>query len=77
MSKGLTAIEYLQTRNAQERRARDVAFALAREIVDSDPVIRVYAAPEWDELGDDGKEWVAAIVYEVLKKSAASRTENQ
>lgn len=43
-------------------------FALAASIVDSDPVIRTYAAPEWDELHNDGKVWIAAIVSETQRR---------
>ena len=35
---------------------------LAQQIVDSPEALGVYAACEWDELGDDGKEWIAVIV---------------
>lgn len=40
------------------------ALRAARQIVDSDRVLRVFAAPEWDELSDDGKLWISAIVDE-------------
>lgn len=40
------------------------AMRAAREIVDSDRVLRVFAAPAWDELSDDGKMWISAIVDE-------------
>jgi hypothetical protein len=33
-------------------------------IVDSDPVIAAYAACEWNELDDNGRVWIAAIVRE-------------
>lgn len=39
---------------------------VASLIVDSDPVLRTFAASEWDELHDDGKLWVAAIIRETL-----------
>jgi hypothetical protein len=38
-------------------------FARARAIANSHYVLRVFAAPEWDELGDDGKQWIAEIVH--------------
>jgi hypothetical protein len=47
-------------------------FALAEAIVDSDPVIGVYAACEWDCLSDDGKVWIAAIVAEAVKRSGTA-----
>lgn len=34
----------------------------AHAIVDSDEVLRVFAASEWDELSEDGQVWIAAIV---------------
>lgn len=43
---------------------------LAQEIVDSEPVIGVYAACEWDELHDDGKLWISAIVAEARRRLA-------
>lgn len=43
---------------------------IAQEIVDSDPVISVYASCEWDELHDDGKLWIAAIVAETRRRAA-------
>ncbi|GEM_PF-2724566 len=43
-----------------------VFFEAAAEMTDSDPVISVFAAPQWDELNDDGKLWVAAIVRETV-----------
>ncbi|PAL20190.1 hypothetical protein [Sphingopyxis sp. GW247-27LB] len=42
-------------------------------IVDSDPVIGTYAAPEWRELSEDGQDWVAAIIRETLAR--AGRTD--
>ena len=44
---------------------------LAEEIVNSAPVLAVYAACEWDELDDDGKDWIAAIVAEAQRRVAA------
>ena len=37
-------------------------YSVAATIADSPTVIGQYAVPEWDELDDDGKTWVAAIV---------------
>lgn len=34
----------------------------AKAIVNSDEVLSVFAACEWDELNDDGHVWLAAIV---------------
>jgi len=57
-------------------RAKATPFAtreehrFAQAIVDSDPVLRVFAACEWDELRDDGKEWTAVIIREALKTVA-------
>lgn len=48
-------------------------FALAEKIVNSEPVIGTYAACEWDELHDDGKAWIAAIVHEALRVAAPER----
>lgn len=42
-------------------------LALAEKIANSDPVLATFAAPEWDELGEDGKVWIAAIVRETFK----------
>ena len=54
-----------------ERRA--TAFlGLAEEIVNSDPVIGVYAACEWDDLHENGKVWIAAIVAEATARANQS-----
>lgn len=50
----------------------DDYLLLAADIVDSDPVIRTYAASEWAELSDDGKEWIAAIVREATIRAIAT-----
>lgn len=42
-------------------------------IVDSDPVITTYAAPEWRELDENGHDWIAAIIRETLAR--AGRTD--
>ena len=39
-------------------------YVLAEVIVNSEPVVSVYASCEWGELGDDGKTWIATIVRE-------------
>lgn len=46
-------------------------FKVAARVVDSDPVTCAYAACEWDELSDDGKVWIAAIVRESRASIAA------
>lgn len=43
---------------------------IAREIVDSFPVLRVYAASEWDELDENGQLWIAEIVAETRRRFA-------
>lgn len=43
-------------------------ISAAREIVDSDSVLSIFAACEWEELGDDGHDWVAAIIRETLAR---------
>lgn len=45
---------------------------MAQAIVDSDAVLRVYAATEWDCLDDDGKLWLAAIVREAQRLALVS-----
>lgn len=45
-------------------------LARAEEITNSDPVLRIFAACEWECLNDDGKLWVAAIVRETLARAA-------
>lgn len=46
-------------------------LAEAAAIVNSFPVLAVYASCEWDELYDDGKLWLAAIVQEARARAAA------
>lgn len=41
---------------------------IAAAINDSDPLMAIYAAPEWDCLHDDGKLWVAALVRETIAR---------
>ncbi|GAM04837.1 hypothetical protein [Novosphingobium sp. MBES04] len=42
-------------------------LGLAEKIVDSAPVLGVFGACAWDELGEDGKLWISAIVTEALQ----------
>lgn len=42
-------------------------FRLAHAIVDSNAVLRVHAAPEWDGLTDDAKEWAAVLIREARR----------
>lgn len=49
--------------------------ALLREaeaVVNSPAVIRTFAACEWDELGEDGQAWIAAIVAEAQLRACAT-----
>lgn len=46
----------------------EITAVEAREIANSDPVIRTYAAPEWEELSEDGQEWVLAIIRETVRR---------
>lgn len=45
-------------------------WKLAEEINDSPALMSVYAAPQWDELSNDGKAWVAALVAEATRRAA-------
>jgi len=45
---------------------------LAQSINDSDAMMAIFAAPEWDELGDDGKEWVCGLVRETLRHAVST-----
>lgn len=47
------------------------AWQSAREIAESAPVLGVFAAPEWEELSDDGKQWIFAIVQETQRRAFA------
>lgn len=50
----------------------DMALARqARAIASSDAVTGIFAAPEWEELHEDGKEWVIGIVRETVARSVA------
>lgn len=44
------------------------SLAIAQEIANSEAVLGVYAASEWDELHDDGKLWISAIVAEARRR---------
>jgi len=44
-------------------------YRLTQEICDSDAVMGVYAAPEFDSLNDDGKIWLCSIVAETLHRA--------
>src|SRR3546814_19132618 len=46
-------------------------WVFARTVADSDAVLRVYAAPEFDEMSDDGKEWIRALVVEARRPAQA------
>lgn len=45
---------------------RDASFA--RSVANSDSVMAVYAAPEFDELSEDGQSWIEAIVNEAVSR---------
>jgi len=44
-------------------------LAIAQQIVDSEQVISVYTAIEWDEMDPAGQTWLAAIVREAARKT--------
>lgn len=44
-------------------------FQKARAIVDSSPVLSVYAACEWNGLDEDGRVWIATIVREAMAQA--------
>lgn len=56
-------------------------FIAAKRIVNSDPVIRTFAAPEWGELTEDAQIWIAAIIREATRelevKLAAEKAEEE
>ncbi|KQN00543.1 hypothetical protein [Sphingomonas sp. Leaf25] len=39
---------------------------LAVAVSNSEAVMRIFAAPEWDCLGEDGKQWVQGLVRETM-----------
>lgn len=45
-------------------------LGMAEAICDAPSVSQIFAAPKWDGLSDDGKQWVAAIVREALAVAA-------
>lgn len=45
---------------------------LCASVVDSTPVLSVYASCEWEELNDDGRTWICAIVQEALKRQGVA-----
>lgn len=51
----------------QKIAALQAPWLAAQEVADSPAVLGVYAAPAWDELHDDGKAWVKAIVEEARR----------
>ncbi len=54
--------------DATRRRSLDEFGALAESINDSPALMSVYAAPEWDELDDNGQQWVSALVRETMAR---------
>lgn len=64
MSNELSALQRAVNSQAIYREARDIA--------DSDHVMSVYAAPEFGELNDDGKEWIIAIIEETKARTLAA-----
>lgn len=62
-------IALTNTRLQNSQLVSDAALAMvAHSIVDSDPVLSTFAASEWNELCDDGKQWIIAIVRETLRR---------
>lgn len=59
-----TALQRAVDRQAIARRARAIA--------NSDRVLGVYAAPEFDELHSDGQDWIIAIVEETMARCRAT-----
>lgn len=58
---------------ASQRAQEGAHFAaMAEAIVNSDPVIGVYAACEWSELSEDGRAWVTAIVRAAYGRGTAA-----
>lgn len=50
-------------------------LAEAAVVVDSDPVIRTFAALEWSELDENGRVWIAAIVREAGTRGRPLRSD--
>lgn len=61
-------ITILRPHRPEQIRAMKLADFLpaAERIVNSGPVISIFAACEWDEWHDDGKQWIAGIVRETI-----------
>lgn len=61
---------------AAELRARPVEqfLGLAELVVDSDSVLRIYAACEFGELSEDGRLWIAGIVRETMAQQLEGRS---
>jgi len=55
--------------------ALQTVFPLAERITNSEPLMSVYCAIEWDELDEGGQEWISAIVRETLACAAAGNTQ--
>jgi hypothetical protein len=53
----------------QSHQSLDDFMPLAQEINDSPPMMAIYASPEFDELSDDGKQWVAGLVRETIRRT--------
>lgn len=46
-------------------------FAIAATAICAAPeVMKVFAAPKWDELGADGQQWIMAVVREAMAVAA-------
>lgn len=43
-------------------------WTFAKSVANSDSVMAVYAAPEFDELNEDGQAWIEAIVAEAVSR---------
>ncbi|WP_340265439.1 hypothetical protein [Sphingobium mellinum] len=58
--------------NPADVRGRPLAefTGVAQDINDSDPLMAIYAAPEWACLGDDGQQWVCGLVRETIARAA-------
>ncbi len=72
----IAAVADTAAASADVARARPLShFAeQAAAINDSDPLMSIYAAPEWAELGDEGKEWVCGLVRETIARVAERPT---
>jgi hypothetical protein len=54
---------------AQARALRELipTLPVARDVVNSDTMMRVYACPEYEELSQDGQAWADALVAEARR----------